>query len=116
MKRILSLIGALSFGALTLTNSGCKEASSYNIDGKEIILNGQLIKWFDLSISDNRWYINNPKIINMTTHNGTFDINNKTYEDSVVINEAQKGVDYYLHFIDSTNKANRLSRGLEALK
>jgi hypothetical protein len=45
-----------------------------------------------------------------------FKLSNATYEDSTIINEAQKKVDYYLHKIDSTDKAERIKTGLEALK
>jgi hypothetical protein len=46
----------------------------------------------------------------------TYKLSNKTHEDSVVINKAQKKVDYYLNFIDSTKKAQRIKFGLEALE
>jgi len=128
MNKILKygLIGLIS--GLSFINSGCKKAPEYNIDEKIIIDNRNTCflnrssneNNYDLYICNSKWYIKQPTIKKMKVVNPLADDNyklsNRTHEDSVVINEAQKKVDYLLHKIDSTNKANRINRGLEALE
>lgn len=115
-------IGApLLIGGLSLINSGCNTTIEHNIDGKTIVTplgKNYLSGLFngDLVIGKDKIYINSSKINSMHVPGFGYKLSNKTHEDSVVINEAQKKVDYYLNKIDSTNKAERIKTGLEALK
>lgn len=138
-RGILKVGAPLLIGGLALINSGCGVEIKHNIDGKTIVTpseNNHLIRVVngDLVIVGDTIYINSPKINSMRGAESKYKLSYKTHEDSVVINQAQedvdyylnkidstdkadqKKVDYYLNKIDSTNKAERIRTGLEALK
>jgi len=119
-RGILKVGAPLLIGGLALINSGCDTSKTYNIGGKLVNYSPSKRSHFDLYLEDNYVYIYNPIISTMAVgfwnYSEHFKLSNETHEDSVVINKAQEKVDYYLNKIDSTDKAERIKTGLEALK
>ncbi len=112
----------LLFGGLSLINIACSSNEEYLIDNKAVYDDTEVNflrkhKWGgNLIITDKYIFINKKKIESFSTPVEIYRLSNKTHEDSIVIQEAQKKVDYYLHYTDSTKKVNRIKEGLDALK
>lgn len=124
-QAVFKMGAPLFLGGLSLINSGCApDPKVYEIDGKNIqnysksgpTTPRQLFNP-NLHLIDNNVHIYGTEIESMRIKGlKPYRLSNKTHEDSVVINEAQKKVDYWLKAIDSTEEAERIRTGLDALK